>query len=296
MPEACKQPGSTEAPVFHPRPLADSFEWSAEHLPEGALVLASYETGNILPAYAPVRVVVGHGPESVGLTELLPSSGGVLQRRDADGDLHVAERRRDQLRFLGSTGKGIGGTRCTGARLSDRKLQLRRDPHFRGGQSMKRNTQLAPLLICLGPLILFLPGLLQGGSLYWGTPMLQFVPWRELAFDILRSGHIPFWNPYSGMGAPLLANYQTAVFYPPHWLFFFLPIDWGQGLLVAGHLIFTAFGMRKLVRALGGSQLAQIISALAFSLSGYLIARAGFLSINAAAAWLPWIMYAARSA
>ena len=64
---------SPAAPVFHPRPLADSFEWSAEHLPESALVLASYETGNILPAYAPVRVVVGHGPESVGLTELLPT-------------------------------------------------------------------------------------------------------------------------------------------------------------------------------------------------------------------------------
>ncbi|MBN2555402.1 MAG: YfhO family protein [Anaerolineales bacterium] len=159
---------------------------------------------------------------------------------------------------------------------------------------MKRTSRLVPVLLSLGPLILFLPGLLQGGSLYWGTPMLQFVPWRELAFDILRGGHIPFWNPYSGMGAPLLANYQTAVFYPPNWLFIFLPIAWGQGLLVAGHLIFTAFGMGKLVNSLGGSQLAQIISALAFSLSGYLIARAGFLSITAAAAWLPWIMYAAE--
>ncbi|MGD8821935.1 MAG: YfhO family protein, partial [Anaerolineales bacterium] len=35
---------------------------------------------------------------------------------------------------------------------------------------------------------------------------------------------------------------------------------------------------------------ARLLSALAFSLSGYLIGRAGFLSINAAAAWLPWII------
>jgi hypothetical protein len=36
--------------------------------------------------------------------------------------------------------------------------------------------------------------------------------------------------------------------------------------------------------------LAQIVSGLAFGLSGYLVSRAGFLSINATAAWLPWVL------
>src|SRR5690606_21522996 len=36
----------------------------------GATVLAAYAGGNALPAWAPVRVVIGHGPETVGLEAL----------------------------------------------------------------------------------------------------------------------------------------------------------------------------------------------------------------------------------
>ncbi|QYK50523.1 MAG: hypothetical protein KF701_08995 [Anaerolineales bacterium] len=37
---------------------------------QDAIVLAAYDTGNALPAWAPVRVVIGHGPETVGLNGL----------------------------------------------------------------------------------------------------------------------------------------------------------------------------------------------------------------------------------
>jgi hypothetical protein len=40
--------------------------------PPGAVVLAAFETGNALPAWAPLRVVIGHGPESVHLASLRP--------------------------------------------------------------------------------------------------------------------------------------------------------------------------------------------------------------------------------
>jgi len=155
---------------------------------------------------------------------------------------------------------------------------------------MKRFARWMPVLLCIGPLVLFLPGLLRGGALYWGTPLLQFVPWREMAFALLRRGVVPLWNPYSGMGAPLLANYQSAVFYPPHWLHFLLPVAEVQTLIVITHLILAAFGMQRFMRRLGRSSFAQAVAALAFSLSGYMIARAGFLSITVTAAWLPWLM------
>lgn len=65
---------------------------------------------------------------------------------------------------------------------------------------------------------------------------------------------------------------------------------WGQGLLVCLHLIWAGVGMGYLCRRLGLGLLAQTIAGLAFGLSGYLVARAGFLSINSTAAWLPWII------
>jgi hypothetical protein len=146
------------------------------------------------------------------------------------------------------------------------------------------------LLVIIGPLILFGPMILRGEALFWGTPLLQFVPWRESASQILSQGHLPLWNPQIGMGAPLLANYQSALLYPPNFLLLITGTAWGHGILVALHLMWAGIGMVALTRHLGLGSLGQSVSALAFSLSGYLVARGGFLSINAAAAWLPWIL------
>jgi len=100
-----------------------------------------------------------------------------------------------------------------------------------------------------------------------------------------------------GMGAPLIANYQTALFYPPTWVYYFLYslggvsyMAWGQAVMVVLHLSWAAIGMALLIRQFGLGKLAQIIGGLAFGLSGYLVSRAGFLSINTAAAWMPWVL------
>jgi hypothetical protein len=144
---------------------------------------------------------------------------------------------------------------------------------------------------------LLAPVCLRGQALFWGTPLLQFIPWWHYAWEMLSAGHLPLWNPELGMGAPLLANYQSALFYPPTWLYFLLGafggapgMAWWQALSVAAHLAWSGLGMALLARRLGLGGLAQAVAGLAFGLSGYLVSRAGFLSINAAAAWLPWVM------
>jgi hypothetical protein len=152
--------------------------------------------------------------------------------------------------------------------------------------------------IILAPFLLLAPVWLTGKALFWGTPSTQFVPWWVEAARQLQAGHIPLWNPGLGMGAPLLANYQSALFYPPTWLYIILyriggtpTLAWGMAPLVAAHLAWAGLGTARLVRSLGLGGLAQVVSGLAYGLSGYLVARSAFLSINAAAAWLPWILY-----
>jgi hypothetical protein len=61
-----------EEPVFIPRAEAAAFEWLRDHGEVGAVVAAAYETANALPAWAPMRVVAGHGPETPSLAVLLP--------------------------------------------------------------------------------------------------------------------------------------------------------------------------------------------------------------------------------
>lgn len=153
------------------------------------------------------------------------------------------------------------------------------------------------LILFVAAAALFGPILLQGKALYWGTPLLQFVPWWSWAWQTVLSGHLPLWNPLLGMGAPLIANYQSALFYPPNWLYLLFYamggtalLAWGQALLVSLHLVWAGLGMTALVRRLGLGVLSQAIAGLAFGFCGYLVSRAGFLSINATVAWLPWVL------
>lgn len=61
-----------EAPVFVPGEQVAAFKFLANNARVDSVVLSSYSTGNALPAWAPLRVVIGHGPESVGLKDFQP--------------------------------------------------------------------------------------------------------------------------------------------------------------------------------------------------------------------------------
>ncbi len=156
----------------------------------------------------------------------------------------------------------------------------------------------APLLIA--PILVLLPALLPGRALFWGITSIQFVPWHWEALRLIRAGELPLWNIWNGMGAPLAANYQSALYYPPTWLTLLAGwiggiqwMAWSHGLLIVLHLIWAGWGMQKLVKSLGFSPFPQLICGLAYSLCEYLVARGSFLTMVQAAAWIPWILLAA---
>lgn len=159
---------------------------------------------------------------------------------------------------------------------------------------VKRRFTLMHLGLCilLLALIVVHHRLLLGEAFFWGLPSLQFVPWRSHAFELLRSGTLPLWNFYNGAGAPLLANYQSALFYPLNWTGLFLPLAWSMSVTALLHLFIGGWGMARLARRLGTSELGAVVGALAFGLSGYLVARLGTYPTIGAAAWLPWQLWA----
>ncbi|NWG17856.1 MAG: hypothetical protein HXY41_14605, partial [Chloroflexi bacterium] len=149
-----------------------------------------------------------------------------------------------------------------------------------------------PLLVLAGTLAVVFHRLLIGEVFFWGLPALQFVPWRQLAFDTLRDGYLPLWNAYSGAGAPLFANYQSALLYPFNWPGFVLPLAWQMSVTAVLHLFIAGWGMWAFTGRLGVPALGRGLSALAFGLSAYLTARLGTYPIISAAAWLPWLLWA----
>lgn len=152
---------------------------------------------------------------------------------------------------------------------------------------------MLPLLVLFATLVVIFHRLLLGEVFIWGLPSLQFYPWREYAFDALRSGHLPYWNPYSGAGAPLLANYQSALLYPLNWFGLILPLAWSMSVTAVLHLFIAGWGMWAFTGQLGVPDLGRGISALSFALTGYLVARLGTYPTIFAAAWIPWLMWAA---
>lgn len=148
-----------------------------------------------------------------------------------------------------------------------------------------------PFVLLLGALIALYYPLLRGETLFWGLPSLQFYPWRQFAFAELSAGRLPTWNPYLGAGAPLLANYQTAVFYPPNWLHLVLPGPLAMSVIALSHVVWAGLGMWLFTGALNIPTFGRGISLLAYAFSGYFIARLGSFPTADAVAWVPWLFW-----
>lgn len=88
------------APAFRPADEVAVFErLRIDPNVLGATALADYDTGNALPAWAPVRVVIGHGPETVGLSGLRAQVDAFYRNGMSDEE-RLAFLRQHEIDFL----------------------------------------------------------------------------------------------------------------------------------------------------------------------------------------------------
>ena len=121
--------------------------------------------------------------------------------------------------------------------------------------------------------------------------LLYSYPYRMAVAGALRSGRLPFWNPYTYAGTPLLANIPSAVFYPPNLLFAIWPAPQTLTLVMVLHvwlagLLFYAFARG----ALEVRPPAAFFGATAFGLGGFSIEHSEQLNIGSALPWVPVVM------
>lgn len=128
-----------------------------------------------------------------------------------------------------------------------------------------------------------------------GDVVVQFSPWTSLVVEAYRSGRLPLWNPYSNAGSPLLANGQSAPFFPTRIADVFLspvPASWLSAYL---KLAVAGLGMLVLARRLGLGAGPALFAAAAFELGGFLAAWLAHPHSNVAAL-LPLLLVAADRA
>lgn len=130
------------------------------------------------------------------------------------------------------------------------------------------------------------PGSFPNKAQYFDV-LRQLYPWKTVVVDLLKVGEIPFWNPYNFSGSPLLANFQSAVFYPFNFIYFIFSqvTAWSvlvflQPLLAS---VFTYFYARKI----GISKIGAIFSSIAFSCSSFLSVWLEYNTIGNVILWLP---------
>ncbi|MCS6802099.1 MAG: YfhO family protein [Chloroflexota bacterium] len=120
--------------------------------------------------------------------------------------------------------------------------------------------------------------------------LTYFYPYREAVNAALRAGRLPLWNPDIFLGVPLLANIQTAVFYPPTWLTIALPAPRAITVHTVLHIALAGIGMYAFCRlSVGLDRLGAIVGGLVFMLSGFLSGQTGHPNQLAASAWIPII-------
>lgn len=148
------------------------------------------------------------------------------------------------------------------------------------------------LLLCGLPGLLLLNNWRMGGVGALADDLIYYLPVRAYVGEQLRSGHLPLWNPYIHLGAPLAADPQAGLWYPATWLFAVLPPVLAYSAGLWSHYALAGWGMYRFLRCLRRHRSAALLGAIAFEFSPYLVAHRQHLTIVQACAWLPWIFWA----
>ncbi len=122
-------------------------------------------------------------------------------------------------------------------------------------------------------------------------PVLQFQPWLDFNRSVIRSGHLPLWNPHAGCGAPHLANGQSAVFDPFHLVAYLGTLPQAYAWIAAGRLFTAGLGMFLLARSWGLGFWGRWFAGLVYPFSGFLVVWLLF-PVTAVAIWMPWLFLA----
>lgn len=111
----------------------------------------------------------------------------------------------------------------------------------------------------------------------WGDDLVDaIIPWQTLAWQQVHQGHLPLWNPYSGLGMPLAFNWQSAAFSLPVSLGYLVPVRFAYTVGTLATLVVAGTGAYAFSRVLRIGALGAAVAGTVFALSGPMTAWGGF--------------------
>jgi len=149
----------------------------------------------------------------------------------------------------------------------------------------------AGIYLCIS-IALFSDALFSSGKIVIGGAESDvgqyFLPLRKFGFEQWKNtGRAPGWNPYVFSGTPFVANFQTAMWYPPNWVHFFVSPATGINWMVALHVALAGWATAMWCRLRGIGILGSIVGGVILMLSGGYLPRVilGHVTVLCASPW-----------
>lgn len=117
---------------------------------------------------------------------------------------------------------------------------------------------------------------------------------KKFLYDEIWIHHsIPFWNPYIFGGMPFWAHFESTIFYPLGFLFWFLSPEKAYGCTMFVHLVLAGIFMYMLSRSFGFDMAGSFVAGAVFMCNGFVMALLclGQMCPVWSYIWLPLIIY-----
>jgi hypothetical protein len=121
-----------------------------------------------------------------------------------------------------------------------------------------------------------------------GDQIAEMIPWSNLAWLQVHQGHLPLWNPFSGLGLPLAFNWQSGVFSLPVVIGYAFPLHLAYTVQIIVTMVIAGIGAYVLARVLHVGVIGCATAGTVFELSGSFMGWLGYphASVMAWAGWL----------
>jgi hypothetical protein len=158
-------------------------------------------------------------------------------------------------------------------------------------QPQKWFFDLGAILILISLIFWFGREMIWGGQIpFFRDLSTYFYPLRFSLTQAFKAGELPLWDRHFAMGFPMLADFQSGVFYPPHLLFLALPFIQAIRCVYFFHYLLAVIGSYLLFRHWNYPRHQAMIGALLFTLGGTTVSLINLLNHFQSAVWLPWMI------
>jgi hypothetical protein len=171
-------------------------------------------------------------------------------------------------------------------------------PAWRETPTLRTLDKVPGIAVLLGALVIAAFStawlLLQAPNFFSGYDFLRaHVLYKAYFRDALLAGHLPFWNPFIGLGRPFLADIETATLYPPNYLVVVFGVYGGIALSVLLHQTLAIYGGVRLGRTLGASNGASWLVGAGLALGSPFTGRlaAGMIQAYFVLCWWPILLW-----